>query len=102
MNKLVDIRRVTVVADVVLERMLLEEFTKLGAKGYTCMDCHGKGRHRVVEGVDPFTAALVRIEMLVQPDAAQKIIDYLRREMFTNYACTACVETVEVASNHKF
>ena len=102
MNKLVEIRRVTVVADVVLERMLLEEFTKLGAKGYTCMDCHGKGRHGVVEGVDPFTAALVRIELLVQPDAAQKIIDYLRREVFANYACTACVETVEVASSHTF
>jgi len=102
MNKLAEIRRVTVVTDVVLERMLLDEFTKLGAKGYTCMDCHGKGRHNVVEGVDPFSAALVRIELLVQPDVAQKIIDYLRREVFTNYACTACIETVEVASNHQF
>jgi nitrogen regulatory protein P-II len=102
MNNLIEIRRVTVVADVVLETMLLEEFTGLGAKGYTCMDCHGKGRHNVVEGVDPFTAALVRIELLVQPDVAQKIIDYLRRAVFTSYACTACVETVEVASSHTF
>ena len=66
------------------------------------MDCHGKGRHNVVEGVDPFTAALVRIELLVQPAVADKIIDYLHREVFANYACTACVETVEVASSHTF
>ncbi len=102
MTKLIEIRRVTVIADVVLEKMLLDEFTQLGAKGYTCMDCRGKGRHNVVEGVDPFTAALVRIELLVQPVVADKIVDYLHRQVLANYACTACVETVEVASSQSF
>jgi hypothetical protein len=102
MTKLVSIRRVTVVADVILEPTLLEEFAKLGARGYTSVGCHGKGRHAAVNSLDPFTAALVRMELLVQPDVADKIIDYLHREIFANYACTACVETVEVASSHKF
>lgn len=100
MPKLVSIRRVTVVADEVLEHRLLEEFTRLGAKGYTCMDCRGKGRHVVVE--DIFTAALVRIELLVQPDVADAILEYLEREGFQKYACTVCCETVEVVRADKF
>jgi hypothetical protein len=100
MTNLVSIRRITVVADEVLEHTLLEQFIKLGAKGYTCMDCRGKGRHAVVE--DIFTAALVRIELLVQPDVADAIIDYLHREVFQKYACTVCSETVEVVRTDRF
>lgn len=100
MTDLVAIRRVTVVADEVLEHSLLDQFTKLGAKGYTCMDCRGKGRHVVVDSV--FTVALVRIELLVQPDVADKIIDYLHREVFQKYACTVCSETVDVVRGDIF
>jgi len=100
MSQLVSIRRVTVVADVLLESTLLENFEKLGAKGYTCTDCRGKGRHATAD--QGFTAAFVRIEMLVQPDAADKIVEYLHREIFKKYACTVCSETVDVASTDKF
>jgi hypothetical protein len=101
MTSLVAIRRVTVIADVVLEKTLLESFTRLGAQGYTIMECRGKGHHTVIP--DPYTGqALVRIELLVQPKVADAIFDYLHREVFENYACAACIETVDVAPGDRF
>jgi hypothetical protein len=101
MNHLVSIRRVTVIADVVLETTLLESFARLGAKGWTIVDCRGKGHHTVIP--DPYTgAALIRIELLVQIPVADAIFEYLHREVFTNYACAACIETVDVAPGDRF
>jgi hypothetical protein len=101
MTKLVSIRRVTVIADAVLEKTLLESFTKLGAHGYSIVECRGKGRHTVL--ADPYTGvALVRIELLVQPSVADAILDYLHREIFATYACMACTELVDVASSDHF
>lgn len=101
MSKLVSIRRVTVIADVLLDNRLLQELFKLGARGYTSMKCHGRGRHAVLE--DPYTGdGLVRLEFLVQPTVAEKIIDYLHSEVFSQFAATVCSETVEVAASDKF
>lgn len=101
MTSLVSIRRVTVVADAVLEKTLLESFTSLGAQGYTIVDCRGKGHHTVIP--DPYTGQeLIRIELLVQPKVADAIFDYLHREVFENYACAACIETVEVGPSDRF
>lgn len=101
MDQLVTIRRVTVIVEQSLEKRLLDEFLKLGAKGYTCMDCWGKGEHTVV--VNPFKGvSLVRIELLVQHEVAERIIDYLHRDIFQHYAVTACVENVQVATDGRF
>ncbi len=101
MNKLVSVRRITVVADVTLKEMLLKHFFKLGANGYTSMSCHGQGRHELI--ADPYSGdALVRLELLVQPAVAESIMSYLQEDVFDNYAVTACSETVDVASNAKF
>ena len=53
MQELVGIGHLVVIADAVLEQRLLEAFLKLGAKGYNCHYCMGKGRHEILE--DPFT-----------------------------------------------
>lgn len=101
MTTLVSIRRVTVIADAVLENKLLESFTRLGAQGYTIVECRGKGHHAVIP--DPYTGvALIRIELLVQPKVADAIFDYLHLEVFENYACAACIETVDVAPGDRF
>ena len=44
----------------------------------------------------------VRIEVFVQPEVAQKIMDYLYSEDLRHYALVACVETVEVSSHESF
>ncbi|HEX3657567.1 MAG TPA: hypothetical protein VHV55_17385 [Pirellulales bacterium] len=101
MSTLVSICRVTVIADVLLERRLLEACFKLGARGYTSMKCHGRGRHALIE--DHFSGdALIRLEFLVQPAVAQAIIGYLHSEIFSKFAATVYSETVDVADSDSF
>jgi nitrogen regulatory protein PII len=94
MSELQTIRRITVYADSAVETTLLEQFLKLGATGYTVVECRGKGEHDSV--ADPFGASTrVRIEILVQPAVADKIVDYLQTHHHRGHALTACVETVQ-------
>lgn len=101
MSNLITVRRVTVIADAVLEKSLLEQFIKLGAKGYTCSDCRGRGTHEVFE--DPWSGAnRVRIEAIVQPAVADAIMSYLESPSLLHKPITACVESVEVSALDHF
>lgn len=101
MSDLQTIRRVTVYADAVLEPTLIETFLKLGSTGYTVVSCRGKGEHATIS--DPFAATTqVRIELLVQPAVAEKILAHLQSGQFTSRAVAACVETVQVAAGERF
>ena len=72
MSNLVTAQRITVVTHDRLEEMLVRQFAKLGAKGYTSMDCRGRGEHELIQ--DVFSGATrVRIETVVQPSVAEEI-----------------------------
>jgi hypothetical protein len=95
------IRRVTVYADSTLQGRLIETFMGLGSTGYTVLDCRGKGEHEIVE--DPFGGfSRVRIELLVQPAVAERIIEHVTSKTYQGHALAACVETVEVAATEHF
>ncbi|HLJ11305.1 MAG TPA: hypothetical protein VKU82_08950 [Planctomycetaceae bacterium] len=99
MSNLVSVRRVTVVVESELEKMLVEQFAKLGARGYTCVDCRGRGEHEIAIDDDPFVnAGRVRIETIVQPKVAADILNYLESPQFAARAIAACVEAVEVSA----
>ncbi len=102
MTDLVEIKRVVVIADTVLEKTLLEQFLKLGAKGYTCNYCAGKGRHETLE--DPYNGrSRVRIEVLAEASVASAVFDYVHRKQFGSYPVAAYMDTVEVnAQDHFF
>ena len=96
MIELQTVRRVTIYTEASLEAGLLEHFAALGARGYTVSPCRGRGSHGVM--VDPFTNLThSRIELLVQPDVADKILMYLEAEHLKMKAITACMEDVKVA-----
>jgi hypothetical protein len=76
MSELKTIRRVTVYADGALEAILLKQFLAMGSTGYTISACRGKGEHDTVD--DPLAnVTRVRIELLVHPDEAEKILAYI-------------------------
>ena len=101
MLKLKSIRRVTVYADGSLEPILLQKFLDLGSNGYTITPCHGKGEHDSVD--DPFAkGSRVRIELLVKPEVALKILAYIDGPAFKHHAAAACMETVEVAETENY
>jgi len=94
-RKLVALRRVTIVADPAAEPLLIAQFTKLGASGYTRLEGVGAGRQEMREQSIP-TLPRVRLEVLLPHEAAETLLSFLAREIFDKYRAMACVETVEV------
>ena len=101
MSNLVSVQRITVVTHDRLEEMLVKQFAKLGAKGYTSMDCRGRGEHELVQ--DVFSGATrVRIETIVQPKVAEEIMKFLSQPQFEHQPIMACVEDVRVVTGTNF
>ena len=101
MSTLQSIRRVTIYAAQSLETNLIEQILKLGSKGYTITDARGMGEH--ASHHDPFArSSQVRIELLVQPQVAEKIMEYARGMANNHQAVAACVEDVEVCTPEHF
>jgi nitrogen regulatory protein PII len=100
MPEMIEIRRVTVMAETALEHTLLDAFTKMGVKGYTCVYCFGKGRHEVIE--DPYTGrSLVRIEMLARSEVAEAILAYVHKTEFSNYPVIGFMDKVQVYASDR-
>ena len=101
MSTLQSIRRVTIYAAQALEANLIEQILKLGSKGYTITEARGLGEHAALD--DPFArSAQIRIELLVQPQVAAKIMEYVLGMSNHHLAVVACVEDVEVCSPEHF
>lgn len=98
MIPLQEIRRITVYTDSALEQPLLEKFLEMGAQGYSTVECRGKGKHEII--ADPYGGhERVRIELLVQPAVAEKILTYVSRPEFKRRAIAATLETVHVPAS---
>jgi hypothetical protein len=103
MAKFVETRRVVVIAESILLKELLAKFVELGAKGYNCIYCFGKGEHGMVE--DLFSSpdrSCVRIEMITTEKVAEAIMDYVHRGAMERYPITAFSDMVEVDARDTF
>lgn len=94
------IRRVTIVAEAMLEGEITQKCVDLGASGYTVSPCHGAGRRSLAAGKTH--SDQVRIEVVAPQAVAEQILDYLRRDVSLDHAVTACIETVEVLALQQF
>lgn len=94
------LKLVTIVAEAVLEERLVRELRALGARGWTLSQARGEGsrgtRTSDLEGGN------VRIETLVAPEVAERILDRLAERYFANYALVAFAQTVEVVRGEKY
>jgi hypothetical protein len=98
MSDLITVRRITVVTHNRLEETLVNQFAQFGAKGYNAMDCRGRGEHELLQ--DVFAGATrVRIEVIVQPDVADKILTFLAEPQFAHQPMMVSVETLEVPAS---
>lgn len=90
----------TVVAEAVLRRRLLDDLRRLGATGYSISTTDGSGtggRH-----TSDWEGPHVRIETIVRDEVADAILAHLVEHYFTNYAVVAWSSTVRVARPAKF
>ncbi|HMQ35343.1 MAG TPA: transcriptional regulator [Chloroflexaceae bacterium] len=91
---------VTIIAEGVLRERLLEELLALGARGYTVGEVHGHGSSGISEQF--WSGAQARIETLVAPAVAARIMEHLQRHYFDTYSVIAYTGEVQVARAEKY
>ncbi|MCS7067138.1 MAG: transcriptional regulator [Meiothermus sp.] len=97
---LVSLKLVTIIAEGFLEEKLVREVKKLGAKGYTITPARGEGSRGV--RASEWEGNNIRLETIVSPAVAEKILNRLAEVYFPNYAVIAFVENVEVVRGEKY
>ena len=98
--ELVPLKLVTIVAESLLEKRLVEEVKRLGAKGYTITPARGEGS-RGIRSVD-WEGQNIRLETIVSEEVALRILQMLQEEYFPHYAVIAYVENVWVVRGEKY
>lgn len=94
------LKLVTIVAESLLEKKLVEEVKRLGAKGYTIVAARGEGS-RGMRSVD-WEGQNIRLETIVSEEVALRILQRLQEEYFPHYAVIAYVENVWVVRGEKY
>jgi nitrogen regulatory protein PII len=98
--KTVRLRKVTIVAEALLEERLLRAIRERGARGFTLAEVRGEGS-RGVRASD-WEGKNVRIETLVPAEAADRILAHVAEAYFPHFAVVAWVEDVEVVRGDKY
>ena len=98
--ELVPLKLVTIVAESLLEKRLVEGVKRLGAKGYTITPARGEGS-RGIRSVD-WEGQNIRLETIVSEEVALRILQRLQEEYFPHYAVIAYVENVWVVRGEKY
>jgi nitrogen regulatory protein P-II 2 len=91
---------ITIVAEAVVERRLVDDIKKCGAKGYSLSHVTGAGttgRHTL-----DLNGPSVRIESVVTDEIASRILEMLASDYFERYAVIAWLTPARVARPERF
>ncbi|MDH5534924.1 MAG: transcriptional regulator [Betaproteobacteria bacterium] len=95
------VKLVTVICEADLEKMLVGEMLKAGARGHTVTEARGGGRRGVRDALWGATSN-VRIEVLCTEAVAAKILDTIESRYFHDYGIVMFMSDVEVRRADKF
>lgn len=93
-------KRVTIVAEALLESRLTADLERLGAGGWTILEARGSGS-RGVRG-DGIEGRNVQIETIVTAAVAELILEHVAATYFRHFALIAYSDTVEVVRGSKY
>ncbi|MGA0862775.1 MAG: P-II family nitrogen regulator [Ilumatobacteraceae bacterium] len=91
---------ITIVAEAVVERRIVDDIKKCGAKGYSLSHVTGEGvtgRHTL-----DLNGPSVRIESVVTDEIASQILEMLARDYFERFAVIAWLTPARVARPERF
>ncbi len=96
----VTLKLVTIVAERVLQERLLRALKELGARGYTLTEVSGEGSRGV--RASEWEGHNVKIETIVSPEVADRIIEHIAEHYFRYYAVIVYAQPVEVVRGDKY
>jgi uncharacterized protein len=96
----VTLKRVTIIAESLLEARLLADLERLGAKGFTITEARGRGSRGV--RASEWEGQNLKLETIVSPEVADRIMMRMVESYFPNYAVIAYLENVEVVRGEKY
>jgi nitrogen regulatory protein P-II 2 len=91
---------VTIIAEPVLEPRITHELSGLGATGFTVVEGRGEGSRALHAAEIP--GINVRIETIIPPEVADRILQHLSRTYFADYEVIAYVSDVLVLPPEKY
>lgn len=95
-----DRQLITIVAEAVVERRIIDDVKQCGAKGYSLSHVTGEGvtgRHSI-----DLNGPSIRLESVVTEEVAQAILEMLARDYFDRYAVVAWLTPARVARPDRF
>ena len=98
--QLVQLKRVTIIAEALLEDRLIRDISGLGAKGFTITEARGRGSRGV--RASEWEGKNLKLESIVSNEVAVQILERLKARYFEHYAVIAYLENVEVVRGEKY
>jgi hypothetical protein len=100
MTQLFPVTCVTIIAESILERRLIDDLNDAGALGWTMSPAQGHGpRGRRVSEIE---GGNIRIEVLASEEVVDRIWTLLEEQYFPDYAMAAWTQTVNVARPQRY
>lgn len=96
----VAIKRVTIIAEALLENRLIHDIKQAGARGYTITEARGEGTRGV--RASEWEGQNIRLETLVSEAVADRILALLAEHYFPQFAVVAFTDTVEVVRGERY
>jgi len=101
MMPLIEIRRLTVIAEASLRDMLADAFLEMGAKGYSCIDCSGVGKDVMME--DPSTGKThVQLTVLARRPLAEALLQHVHQLRKKGHKVIGSLEPILVYEDDAF
>lgn len=98
--KTVPLCLLTIIAESVLKERLVHDLRSVGARGYTLTDAEGEGSRQ--RRVGEIFGANIRIESIVSPEVADRLLQLISNEYFDRFAVIAYLSTVSVIRGEKY
>lgn len=98
--KTVPLCLLTVITESILKERLIQDVRQAGARGYTITDAEGEGVRQ--RRVGEILGANIRLETIVSPEVAERLLGVISTEYFERYAVVAYLSTVSVIRGEKY
>jgi nitrogen regulatory protein P-II 2 len=92
---------VTIICESILEENVVEVLRQCGAHGYTAFTVRGSG-NQGERSADIAETGNVQIEVILKPEAAERVLERVQKEFFPAYAMIAYESEVRVLRPNKF